>query len=119
MPRDSLVRADVAQHVALRNLPGNEYPRALMGVVAHARQAFLDAGWHARKLAAFDKNGGAGRRPAADPCLEALAKSLNGSPVAFDADTVDEIDRASTSPRNSNSSPSSSAVATLTRWRSG
>src|SRR5262249_27274210 len=67
-PGDAVLRSPVAVHAALRTVQGgNDYPRALMGVVAHARQAFLDAGWYARTWNAFEQAGGVGRRPPLDP----------------------------------------------------
>ena len=95
VPRDAVLRGAVAQHAALRQLFGGDYPIALMGTVAHCRQAFLDAGWRLRQGRAFEAGGNVGRRPAADPALEALWPCLDGRlPVAFDADSADQIHRA-------------------------
>src|SRR5581483_2493705 len=96
-PRDAILAAPVAQHAALRTTPGqgDGYPRALMGVVAHARQLLLDAGHYQRLHAAFAKAGRAGRRPPYDPSLEAVQSILDGrQPVVFDADGRDGIHRA-------------------------
>ncbi|MBO0697678.1 MAG: amidohydrolase family protein [Zavarzinella sp.] len=94
-PRDAVLRPVVAQHAALKNFPGPDYPRALMGVVAHCRQALLDAGWHARRVKAFEEHKHKGPRPPFDPALEALVPVLEGKvPVVFDADKADEIHRA-------------------------
>ncbi len=66
-----------------------------MGVIAHGRQTMLDAGWLKRQWAAYEARGRTGKRPAADPCLEALWPALDGKlPVAFEADSADEIHRA-------------------------
>jgi imidazolonepropionase-like amidohydrolase len=94
-PRDAVLRAPIALHVALRTVPGgNDYPRALMGVVSHTRQAFLDAGWYARTWHAFEEAGGVGKRPPFDPALAALGLALDGKlPVVFEADTRDDIHR--------------------------
>lgn len=94
--RESVLRSPVALHAALRSVQGgSDYPRALMGVVAHARQTFLDAGWYARTWAAFEQAGGVGKRPPLDPALAALGPALEGKiPVVFEADTRDEIHRA-------------------------
>ncbi len=95
-PRDAVLRAPVALHASLRTVQGgSDYPRALMGVVAHARQTFLDAGWYARAWHAFEEGGGVGRRPPLDPALAALGPALEGKlPVVFEADSRDEIHRA-------------------------
>ncbi len=93
--RDAVVRAPVAQHVALRPVAGNDYPRVLMGAVAHCRQAFLDAGHYARRQKAYEEAGRAGRRPPFDPALAALGPALEGKqPVIFEADSRDAIHRA-------------------------
>jgi len=93
-PRTAVLRPVVAQHFALKNFPGPEYPRALMGVIAHCRQAMLDAGWHARRLKAFESGRLGGVRPAFDPALDALYLALESKmPVVFDADSADEIHR--------------------------
>jgi imidazolonepropionase-like amidohydrolase len=93
-PRDAMLRPAFAQHAMLRTLPGPEYPRALMGVVAHCRQTLLDAGWHARRLKAFELRK-LGPRPPFDPALEALTPLLEGKmPIVFEADSTDEIHRA-------------------------
>ncbi|MBX9626242.1 MAG: amidohydrolase family protein, partial [Gemmataceae bacterium] len=94
-PREAILKAPVALHSAFGRVQGPDYPTALMGIVAHSRQALLDAGWHRRQLAAFDGGGRVGRRPAADPALEGFWPALDGKlPVAFEADTADQIHRA-------------------------
>lgn len=95
VPRESLLRAPVAQHARFGRVLGPDYPIALMGVVAHLRQTMLDAGWSKRQWAAFEARGRTGKRPVSDPCLEALWPALDGKiPVAFEADTPDQIHRA-------------------------
>src|SRR5204862_7650835 len=72
-PRESILRSPVAMHAALRTAQGGgEYPRALMGVVAHARQTLLDAAYYQRQHAAFERRGRSGLRPPFDPSLAAL-----------------------------------------------
>lgn len=93
-PRSAILRPVVAHHACLRTIPGADYPRALMGVFAHVRQAFLDAGWHGRRVKDFEAGKLPGRPPF-DPALDALATALGGKvPVMFEADRVDEIHRA-------------------------
>jgi imidazolonepropionase-like amidohydrolase len=95
VPRDAVLRAPVALHARFGRVVGSDYPIALMGVIAHGRQMMLDAGWVKRQWAAYEARGKTGRRPAADPCLEALWPALEGKlPVAFEADSADEINRA-------------------------
>ncbi len=95
VPRDAMLRAPVALHARFGRVIGAEYPTALMGVIAHGRQTMLDAGWLKRQWAAYEARGRTGKRPPTDPCLEALWPALDGKlPVAFEADSADEIHRA-------------------------
>ena len=88
------MRSPVALHAAFR-ANGGEYPRVLMGFMAHFRQTLLDAGHYQRVWAAYEKSGRAGRRPPLDPALAELSQALEGKiPVVFEADTRDEINRA-------------------------
>jgi imidazolonepropionase-like amidohydrolase len=94
-PRDAVLRSPVAQHVAFRSVAGADYPRALMGVIAHSRQTFLDAGQYQRAWDAFEKAGRTGARPPLDPAMAELGPALRGAmPVVFEADSLDEIHRA-------------------------
>lgn len=78
--RQVLVRADVAQHVALHN-PGSpsdrqenvRYPGSLMGAVALVRQTFLDAAWYAD---APNRRDTPPLQP--EPALAALAGVIDG-----------------------------------------
>jgi imidazolonepropionase-like amidohydrolase len=93
--RDTVLRAPVAQHVSFRLGQGNEYPRSLMGAIAHCRQTLLDAGYYQRTWAAYEKAGRAGKRPPLDPALAELQPALEGKmPVVFEADTRDSIHKA-------------------------
>ncbi|HEY2155645.1 MAG TPA: amidohydrolase family protein, partial [Isosphaeraceae bacterium] len=66
------------------------YPMALMGVVAHLRQAMLDAE-HAHVLDRFYEEKG-GPRPPSDAALRALyAAGTRALPVWWEANTRDEI----------------------------
>ena len=110
VPREALLRSPVAMHVAFHTTPGNDYPRSLMGIIAHCRQTLLDAGYYQRSWAAFERQGQIGHRPPLDPCLDALGSILalphpalspggrgggvRGIPVVFEADSKDEIHRA-------------------------
>lgn len=71
----------------------NPYPRALMGAVAHLRQAMSDAEHH-RKLVAYEKAHGGAAVPD-DPALDVLAQAREKSlPVWWQAESRDEIHRA-------------------------
>ena len=99
-----VVHAPVAQHVAFSTGRGGGgeggggggggYPGALLGVIAFARQSFLDAQWQkeARAYAARHKDAPIG---GFEPALDALAPALDRKvPVAFDASEEREILRA-------------------------
>ena len=71
----------------------NPYPRALIGAVAHLRQAMLDAEYH-QKLVDLDQGGSSVRTPY-DPALRTLWQARGRKlPVWWQADTRDEIHRA-------------------------
>ncbi len=85
---------------------GAQYPMALMGVVAHLRQAMIDAEHDHEAHGYYDKFGGP--RPPHDPALKALyAARHRAVPVWWEANsTQDEIHRSgSTSPRSSEPTP--------------
>jgi hypothetical protein len=94
-PRQSLLRSPVAMHLAFHGVPGNDYPRSLMGIIAHCRQTLLDAAYYQRLWAAFEQQGQTGHRPPFDPSLDALGSILSRKMlVVFEADSKDEIHRA-------------------------
>jgi hypothetical protein len=93
-PREAVLRSPFAMHVSFRGVGGNDYPRALMGIIAHTRQTLLDAGHYQRTWATFERNGRAGKRPPLDPSLADLGPVLEGKlPVVFEADSKDSIHR--------------------------
>jgi imidazolonepropionase-like amidohydrolase len=93
-PRESVLRSRVAMHAAFRNVAGNDYPRSLMGIIAHCRQTLLDAGYYHRTWSAYEKAGSVGRRPPLDPALAELGLVLQRKlPMVFEADTRDNIHR--------------------------
>ena len=97
-----VVRAPVAQHVvfatgqgaAAGGGGGGGYPGALLGVVAFARQSFLDAQWQ-KEARAFAERRKETQVGGFEPALDALAPALDRKiPVAFDASEEREILRA-------------------------
>lgn len=93
----TIVRTPVALHVTLSGQPGRlrPYPESLMGIIAFARQSFLDAQHQVVMQAAYDKSKGGADRPADDPALTAMRPALEGKlPVAFEAQLAREIRRA-------------------------
>jgi imidazolonepropionase-like amidohydrolase len=96
-----VVRAPVAQHVVFATgqgaAPGGDgggYPGALLGVVAFARQSFLDAQWQ-KEARAFAERRKEAHVGGFEPALDALAPALDRKiPVAFDAGEEREILRA-------------------------
>ena len=111
-----VVRAPVAQHVVFSTGRGagpaeggggggGGYPGALLGVVAFARQSFLDAQWQKEARAFAERRKDA---PVAgfEPVLDALAPALERRvPVAFDASEEREIVRALAFAREFNLDP--------------
>ncbi|HLJ97244.1 MAG TPA: amidohydrolase family protein [Gemmataceae bacterium] len=93
-PREAVLRSPVALHAAFRDT-GPDYPRVLMGFIAHCRQTLLDAGHYQRAWTMFERAGRVGRRPPLDPALAELGTILSGKlPVVLEADSKDEIHRA-------------------------
>jgi imidazolonepropionase-like amidohydrolase len=97
-----VVRAPVAQHVAFATGRGavagggggGGYPGALLGVIAFARQSFLDAQWQ-KEARAFAERRKEAQVGGFEPALDALAPALDRKmPVAFDASEEREILRA-------------------------
>ncbi len=94
-PREAVLRSPVAHHLSFRGVGGTDYPRALMGVVAHCRQTLLDAGYYRALRQYHEKIREKGKRPPFDPALDALGAVLDRKlPIVIEADTRDEIHRA-------------------------
>ncbi len=90
-----VVKTPVALHVALgARTPTNAYPNSLMGVIAFARQTWLDVQHYRLATTAWLRKPTAVERPAHDPALEALGAALERRlPVAFEAGLDREIRR--------------------------
>lgn len=87
----NVVRADVAQVMALDPVRGNVYPSSLMGVIAVLRQTFLDAKWYRDARAAAARRPGT-ERVADNLAWEALQPVIAGrQPVLMVADEMLEV----------------------------
>ncbi len=96
-PKHPTSRGRCLAECAAGSQPDREAPRtltrALMGVVAHLRQAMLDAEYH-QKLLDLEQEGSSVRTPY-DPALKTLWQARGRRlPVWWQADTRDEIHRA-------------------------
>ena len=96
-PREALLETSVAQFGSIEWRPrgdsygGTDYPGTLMGLMAHLRQALLDADHHATQRQRF-KEGRSTFRPPVDPTLEALSLLLSGQmPLVLRADVEEDI----------------------------
>ncbi|WP_152050634.1 amidohydrolase family protein [Tautonia marina] len=92
-PQDEVLIHLIEEAMAAAGPPDSGgYPGALMGVVAHLRQAMLDAEYH-HKLLEFARDKG-GPLPPFDPSLEALyAARTRALPAWWQADSRDAIHR--------------------------
>lgn len=91
--RDAVLASPVAMHAAYRGR-GSGYPQALMAVMAHLRQVFLDAERHRSLKAQYADRASGMTRPPFDPALDSLAPVLDGSrPIAFEASSSLAIER--------------------------
>lgn len=93
----TIVRTPVALHVSLSGQAGKfrPYPESLMGIIAFARQSFLDAQYQTVVQDAYAQGKAGAERPSDDPALTAMRPALDGKlPVAFEAQLAREIRRA-------------------------
>jgi imidazolonepropionase-like amidohydrolase len=91
----AIVRSPVASHIAFNTGRGAAgYPGSLLGYIAFVRQSLLDAQWQ-RDARAYSERHTNEPRPIFEPVLDALAPVLEGKiPVAFEASSNVEIQRA-------------------------
>jgi len=92
----SVVRADVAQHIAFeRGSFGQGYPTSLMGTIAAIRQGLEDAKRHDVWQARYDADPRGMKRPDVLSAYAPLSKAAAGKiPVVFDADSPGNVLRA-------------------------
>lgn len=90
-PREQVIRARVAQHVAFqhRGWKVRAYPNSLMGAMALTRQVIFDARYDAAAWAHYGKHAPGTPRPPANESLRALREVLGGeSTICFEASDV-------------------------------
>jgi imidazolonepropionase-like amidohydrolase len=91
-PNESLIKADVFQHVAFSSDDREGgYPRSLMGAIAAIRQVMLDADHYAKDHEHYRKQPQGRKRPAFNPALEALGSTLkreHQQPVTVEGGSV-------------------------------
>ncbi len=96
-PNHAVIKPDVFQHIVFETRPSEErvYPASLMGVIAAARQAFLDARHYALDHADYEKNPQGRKRPEFNPALAALSPAAARTMrVAFEPGSALMTDRA-------------------------
>jgi hypothetical protein len=74
--RDRVLVSDAFQSASFE-AAGSGYPRTLMGRIAHLRQFFMDARWHAERQERYAARR-VDRRPPYDPDLDAIQAVLHG-----------------------------------------
>jgi hypothetical protein len=77
-PNQTIIRADVFQHIAFETRPGDDraFPGSLMGVIASVRQSVFDSRHYALDLAAYQKHPQDRTRPEYNLASEALAPAV-------------------------------------------
>ena len=88
-----VVKQPAALHLQMTGLPF-QYPGSLMGTVAYARQALLDAARYREEWEAYDRSPRGKKRPRYDPDLEAWGAVLLGRlPLVVTARVENDIRR--------------------------
>ncbi len=96
-PREQVIDARVAQHVALERggWGTRSYPGSLMGAIALLRQTLIDAEHHAAATKAYGQDPMGQERPAANVSLDALMPALaRERPVIVEAEDAQMLLRA-------------------------
>jgi imidazolonepropionase-like amidohydrolase len=89
-----VVKPEAALHLQMVSLT-RQYPGSLMGTVAYARQALLDATRYREEFEAYERSPRGKKRPRYDPDLEAWAEVLAGRlPLMVTARVENDIRRA-------------------------
>lgn len=89
-----VLRNPVALHINFTTERGS-YPSSLMGTIAHIRQSFIDADYHAARLAQYAKSPAGLKRPEYDARLDALVPFVRDrKPVVFQCNNQEDIKRA-------------------------
>lgn len=98
--RESVIREDVCQTASYAPpaariiLARGQYPRTVLGVVAHLRQVLYDARWYAETAGYVQRHPDQRSRLPHDPALAALQPLLgHAQPLMVEAGHPDQIDR--------------------------
>lgn len=94
---DRVVKTGIAQSVAMNRgwTFGFTYPTSTIGTIALIRQTLLDADWHHKAHAAYNRNPAGLQRPEYNAMLAALYDVTQGNqPVLFEVNSDEEILRA-------------------------
>jgi imidazolonepropionase-like amidohydrolase len=94
---DRVVRSNLAHSLTMArdNQAGGGYPTSSMGAIAFIRQTLLDAQWHERAHAAYQRAPQGQARPESNAALHALAPVLRGEqPLLIETRSEEEALRA-------------------------
>lgn len=93
-PEEMAVRHPAAMHLHMATL-ARQYPGSLMGTMAHARQALLDAAYYRDTFAAYERSPRGKKRPRYDAARAAWAEVLAGrEPLVVTARRENDVRRA-------------------------
>ena len=94
-PESMVVLQPFAQHLHMATVGGGRYPGSLMGTMAYARQALLDAAHYRDEWAAYERAPKGRKRPAYDPGLAAWRAVIDGKePLVVTARRENDVRRA-------------------------
>ncbi len=94
-PESMVVLQPFAQHLHMATVGSGRYPGSLMGTMAYARQALLDAAHYRDEWAAYERAPKGRKRPAYDPGLAAWRAVIDGKePLVVTARRENDVRRA-------------------------
>ncbi len=94
-PEAMALKQPAALHLHMATIGGGRYPGSLMGTMAYARQALLDAARYRDEWAAYERSPRGRKRPTYDPALAAWQGVLAGTePLVVTARRENDLRRA-------------------------